>query len=106
NDRVGFRDLPGWHFPDFFEVLDRLRGLGYDAIVFGHGPAGDRASIDRQVSYYRDLRRAVAEAIEAGLSEDEAAARVRLPAYASWGQYDAWFELNVRGVYRWMVGGP
>ena len=105
NDRMGFRDLPGWHFPDFFEVLDRLRGLGYDTIVFGHGPAGDRASIDRQVSYYRDLRRAVAEAIEAGLSEDEAAARVKLPAYSSWGQYDAWLELNVRGVYRWMVAG-
>ena len=105
NDRMGFRDLPGWHFPDFFEVLDRLRGLGYDTIVFGHGPAGDRASIDRQVSYYSDLTRAVAEAIEAGLSEDEAAARVRLPAYSSWGQYDAWLEQNVRGVYRWMAGG-
>jgi hypothetical protein len=56
------------------------------------------------VSYYRDLRRAVAEAIEAGLSEDEAAARVTLPAYSSWDQYDAWLELNVRGVYRWAVG--
>jgi len=74
-------------------------------MVFGHGPAGDRASIDRQVSYYRDLRRAVAEAIDAGLSEDEAAARVRLPAYSSWDRYDAWFESNVRGVYRWMAGG-
>ena len=104
NDRMGFRDMPGWHFPDFFEVLDRLRGLAFDTIVFGHGPAGDRASIDRQVSYYSDLRRAVAEAVQAGLSEDEAAARIRLPAYSSWGQYDAWLELNVRAVYRWSAG--
>ena len=32
-------------------------------------------------------------------------ARVRHPEYADWGQYDAWFPLNVRGVYRWMSGG-
>ena len=101
---MGFRDLPGWHFADFFDALDRLRGLGFDTIVFGHGPAGDRASIDRQVSYYSDLRRAVAEAVEAGLSEDETAARVRLPAYESWGQYEAWFELNVRAIHRWLSG--
>ena len=105
NDRVGFRDLPGWHFPDFFAALERLRGLGFETIVFGHGPPGDRASIDRQVQYYTDLRRAVTEAVEAGLSEDEAAARVTLPDYSGWGRYDDWLELNVRGVYRWMAGG-
>ena len=105
NDRVAFRDLPGWRFPDVFESVARLLDLDFEIFVFGHGPSGDRAAIHRQIRYYDDLRTAVRRAVEAGWSEDRAAAEVRLPAYADWDQYDAWFPMNVRGVYRWMTGG-
>ena len=104
NDRVGFQDLPGWRFPDVFESVAGLLDLDFERFVFGHGPAGDRASIHRQIRYYDDLRIGVRRAVEAGWSEDRAAAEVRLPEYAGWGQYDAWFPMNVRGVYRWMTG--
>lgn len=104
NDRVGYRDLPDYHFPAFFEALERLRGIGFERIVFGHGPPGDRDAVDRQVRYDEELRRAVTSAHDEGLSEDEAASRIRLPAYRAWGGYDHWFELNVRAMYRW-VGG-
>jgi hypothetical protein len=57
----------------------------------------------RQIEYYRNLRSAVAEAVERGWTEDEAAERVRLPAYEDWGQYEQWFPLNVRAIYRWLV---
>ncbi len=103
NDRVGFRGLPDYHFPEFYETLGKLRLLDFETIVFGHGPPGDRATIDRQIAYYEDLRRAVTEAIGAGLSEDEAAASVRLPRYADWSAYDDWFELNVRAIYQWLA---
>ncbi len=103
NDRVGFRGLPDYHFPEFYETLGRLRLLDFETIVFGHGPPGDRATIERQIDYYEDLRRAVTEAIGAGLSEDEVAATVRLPRYADWSAYDDWFELNVRAIYQWLA---
>ena len=105
HDRMGFQDLPGWHFPEFFHALASLLDIPFDTIVFGHGPTGDRASIHRQIAYYDDLRAAVRHAVDDGLTEDEAADQVRLPAYASWGQYDAWFSRNVRGVYRWISEG-
>jgi glyoxylase-like metal-dependent hydrolase (beta-lactamase superfamily II) len=105
NDRVGFQSLPDYHFPDFFEALERLRGLDFDTIVFGHGPSGDRAAIDRQIQYYADVRNAVTAAHRRGLTEDEAAAQIRLPAYQAWGAYEDWFELNVRAIYRWVAGG-
>ena len=105
NDGVGFQDLPGWRFPDVFVSLPRLLTLDFEVIVFGHGPAGDRDAIHRQIRYYDALRAEVRTAVEAGWSEDRAAAEVRLPEYGDWGQYDAWFPLNVRGVYRWMSGG-
>lgn len=103
NDRMGYRDLPDYHFPDFFDALERLRAIPFQRIVFGHGPTGDRAAIERQIAYYRDLRAAVQRAVDAGWTEDEAAVRVRLPAYAGWGQYEAWFPLNVRAIYRWLA---
>ncbi len=105
NDRVGFQELPGWRFPDVFASVPRLLDLDFEVIVFGHGPAGDRDTIHRQIRYYDALRAGVRRAVEAGWSEDRAAAEVRLPEYGDWGQYDAWFPLNVRGVYRWMSGG-
>ncbi len=105
NDRVGYRELPDYHFPEFFETLGRLLELEFETIVFGHGPSGDRAAVERQVSYYNDLRNAVAGAVEKGWTEDEAAERVKLPAYESWGRYDEWFPMNVRAIYRWMKEG-
>ncbi len=104
NDRAGFRDLATWYFPEFFDALSGLLGIPFETIVFGHGPAGDRASIQRQIAYYDDLTAAVRDAVEAGLTEDEAAESVRLDAYAGWGNYEQWFPLNVRGVYRWLAG--
>ena len=100
NDRVGYRDLPDWIFPDHFDTLRRLQELDYQRIVFGHGQPGDKAAVDRQVRYYDDLRTAVSAAIARGASEDDAARTVQLPQYQQWGSYAEWFPLNVRGVYR------
>jgi glyoxylase-like metal-dependent hydrolase (beta-lactamase superfamily II) len=103
NDRVGFQELPDYHFPDFFETLPRVLELEFDTIVYGHGPPGDRASVERQIAYYTDLREAVEAALAEGLTEDEAAERIRLPEYADWSQYEAWLPGNVRGLYRWLA---
>lgn len=103
NDRVGYRDLPDYFFPDFFETLRQFQQLDYTRIVFGHGPAGDKSSIERQIRYYDDLRNAVKQAVDRGISEDEAARTIQLPQYQKWGGYAEWFPLNVRAVYRWMA---
>ena len=104
NDRVGYRDLPGWHFDELYVALDRLMEIPFETVVFGHGAVGDRSTIDRQLAYYADLRDAVQEAIDQGLTEEEAMEQVRLDDYAHWGQYEAWFPMNVGAVYRWLAG--
>jgi glyoxylase-like metal-dependent hydrolase (beta-lactamase superfamily II) len=103
NDRMGYRDLAGWYFPDFFEAVSGLLGIPFDTIVFGHGPDGDRASIHRQIAYYDDLTAAVRDALARGWSEDQAAGEIRLEEYSHWDQYEEWFPMNVRGIYRWLV---
>ncbi|HXV87376.1 MAG TPA: MBL fold metallo-hydrolase [Gemmatimonadales bacterium] len=103
NDRMGYRDLPDYHFPEFFTALERLQQMDYQTIVFGHGPPGDKATVDRQIRYYADLRAAVDQAVRQGWSEDRAAAEVKLPAYERWGSYVEWFPLNVRALHRWLA---
>ena len=103
NDRVGYRDLPGWHFDDLYVALDRLMEIPFETVVFGHGAVGDRGTIERQLAYYVDLRDAVQEAVDRGLSEEEAMEQVRLDDYAHWGQYEDWFPMNVGAVYRWLA---
>ena len=105
NDRVGFQELPGWYFPEVFDALARMLHIPFDTVVFGHGMVGDRSSIHRQIAYYDDLTAAVRRAIAVGLSEDEAAEAIQLPAYANWGQYEDWMALNARAVYRWLAAG-
>jgi glyoxylase-like metal-dependent hydrolase (beta-lactamase superfamily II) len=103
HDRVGYQELPGYIFPDFFDTVDRLADLDFTTIVFGHGPNGDKASIERQAAYYAALRDAVAAAVEGGMSEDEAAESVHLDDYAHFSSFDEWFSGNVRGMYRWLA---
>lgn len=103
NDRMGYQDLPGWHFPAFYDALAGLLRIPFDTMVFGHGPPGGRDAIQRQIAYYDDLTAAVRDAVARGWSEDQAATGLELPRYSDWDQYEAWFPLNVRGVYRWVA---
>lgn len=99
-DRFGYQDLASFHFPDMFDAIEGLLEIPFETIVFGHGPPGDRAAVERQLTYYRDLDAAVRGAVEAGLSEDETAETVLMEDYSHWDRYDDWRELNVRGMHR------
>ncbi len=99
-DRFGYQDLASLHFPDMFGAIEGLLEIPFETIVFGHGPPGDRAAVERQLTYYRDLDAAVREAVRAGLSEDETATTVLMEDYSHWDRYDDWRDLNVRGMHR------
>lgn len=103
-DRFGYQDLSSFYFPDQIQAIERLLEIPFRIIVFGHGPSGDRQTIERQLQYYRDLDAAVRQAVEAGLTEDETAESVLLEAYSDWDRYDDWREMNVRGMHRVLSG--
>ena len=105
NDRVGYRDLSSFYFPDLWESLERLQGLEYDTAIFGHGEPGTKADVYEQINYWTDLRSAVESMAQAGLSEDEAVEAIDLPTYQDWGGYENWFKMNARTVYRFYAGG-
>ena len=105
NDRVGYRDLSGFYFPDLWESLERLQGLEYDTAIFGHGEPGTKADVYEQINYWTDLRRAIESMVQAGLSEDEAVEAIDLPPYQDWGGYEDWFKMNARTIYKFYAGG-
>lgn len=102
--RVGYRDLPDYYFPDLWESLERLQQIDYRTAVFGHGEPGTKADVYAQLGYWADLRRAVQSVLQAGLSEEEAVETISLPDYANWGGYADWFGMNVRALYRHYAG--
>jgi glyoxylase-like metal-dependent hydrolase (beta-lactamase superfamily II) len=104
NDRVGYRDLPGYYFPDLWASLERLQLIDYRTAVFGHGEPGTKADVYEQINYWTDLRREIEPMIQAGLSEDEAVEAIELPAYEDWGGYPDWFKMNARTIYRYFAG--
>lgn len=104
DDAVGFRNLPGYHFPDIWESLERLQHIDYQTAIFGHGPPGTKADVYEQMRYWADLRRAVQAAIQDGLSEDAAVDAIELAEYRAWRGYENWFKDNVRTVYRYYAG--
>jgi len=105
HDAVGYRDLPDWHYPELYDAIRRLEEIPFETIVFGHGPTGDRSSIDRQLAYYEELRDAVEQAVDSGASKQQAAEQVDLPQYHDWRGYDDWFRLNVEKMYDWLLPG-
>ena len=50
--------------------------------------------------YLETLRDKVQMELDAGKSEEEIIATVRMPDYAHWDRYDEWIELNVAGMVR------
>ncbi|VAW79534.1 hypothetical protein MNBD_GAMMA13-1949 [hydrothermal vent metagenome] len=107
NDSTGWRDMPGLPLNELVAMQQRLLNLDFDKVAFGHGRTGpgDRATIKRQITYYKDLLSEVRTATKNGLSEDEVVTSVvlNLPQYRGWKNYDRWFKMNVRGVYRWVT---
>ncbi len=97
--RLPYRNLSDAYFPDWIEALGRLEALDFDILAPGHGPLGGKQDIADHRRYFEDLHAAVVAAARAGQSLDEMKRSITLDAYKDWGQYDAWRELNIEGMY-------
>jgi cyclase len=73
-----------WHY---FQTLQRLRELGPEVIVPGHGPVCGPEALDEVEGYLRFLQERAQEAFQAGIRDPlEAARQIDLGPYAQWGE--------------------
>jgi len=101
NNVVGWKDLPGISIDEMLAMQRRALDLDVETVTFCHGPPGNLDAVQRQLAYFDAVRAKAAEALDGGLSEDQAAATIELPQYRHFSNYDDWFEGNVRAMYRW-----
>ncbi len=101
NESVGYRDLPGVWLPQYWESIDKVLEWPIEFATFGHGMPGNKKSIEDHAEYWHKLRATVRDAIANGVTEDEAVKTIRMAEYKDWRSYEAWFPMNVRGVYRY-----
>ena len=99
--RVPFQTMNGWGpIGSWIDANHHLQSaLGYDIVIPGHGPIGTKSDVDDTTRYLEELLAAVTEAVDAGMSLEEAQAAVLMEDYSDWAQYDAWRAMNVQGVY-------
>ncbi len=93
---------------EWIETIDRIKALGAEMVVPGHGELSDAPTLLARLDEFRqslvDVREAVERASEAGLSMDEAVAQVSLPRYRDWQLYELLLERNVRRIYDELAG--
>ena len=97
--QVQFRDMPDGYLPDWFDSLDRVLGLDWERMLFGHAYAGGRFGARDDVrelkQYMTDLSNSVREAAAQGRCFDAAMKEIKLPKYEKWANYEQYLPGNI-----------
>lgn len=101
-ETVAYRALPDGYPDEWIESLRQVEGLDFDTLVPGHGKIGKREHVRMFREYLQDLRAAVQEQVQKGVSLEEAKKNVQLPKYEQWARFADWFPENVEGMYRYL----
>ena len=100
--RLFFRNFGGANIDDWMGQIETAMTLDFDIFAPGHGAVGTKTDLADVRSYMADLRAGVLEALQAGKSVDQIKADLTLDAYSDWGQYEAWREMNIDGMARYL----
>ncbi len=100
-----FQDIPLWayHYPEWLASLHNLESMDFDILIPAHDQIGTHKDVRLFRHYMEDLESAVRDAIDAGLSVEEMQQTISLDEYKDWALYDAWFALNVKGMYQQLM---
>jgi glyoxylase-like metal-dependent hydrolase (beta-lactamase superfamily II) len=98
--RLPWRGLPANTISGLIDQLKVAEGLEFDVLIPGHSHTGTKQDVTDMRLYLETLRDKVQMELDAGKSEEEIIATVRMPDYAHWDRYDEWIELNVAGMVR------
>lgn len=101
-ETVAYRALPDGYPDEWIGSLRQVEGLEFDTLVPGHGKIGTREHVRMFRGYLQDLRAAVQEQVQKGVSLEEAKKNVQLPKYEQWVRYADWLPENVEGMYRYL----
>jgi glyoxylase-like metal-dependent hydrolase (beta-lactamase superfamily II) len=85
---------------DEIALAKTVESLDFEHFVCSHGMLGTRSDVASNIRYREELRDAVAKAIAAGQTLEQAQASVLMEAYKGWEFYEQQRPQNVAGTYR------
>jgi len=86
--------------PDEIAAVKAVEAMDFEYFVCSHGKLGKKADVTQSIRYREELRDAVAKAIAAGQTLEQAQASVLMEGYKDWEFYDQQRPQNVAGTYR------
>jgi glyoxylase-like metal-dependent hydrolase (beta-lactamase superfamily II) len=86
-------------------MVKAVEAMDFEYFLCSHGALGKKADVTANLKYREDLKAAVAKAIAAGQSLEDAQKSVLMEAYKNWEFYDVQRPQNVAGMYRALTAG-
>lgn len=81
-------------------MVKAVEGMDFEHFICSHGMLGKKADVTANIRYREELKDAVAKAIAAGQTLEQAQKSVMMEAYKDWEFYDQQRPQNVTGMYR------
>jgi glyoxylase-like metal-dependent hydrolase (beta-lactamase superfamily II) len=81
-------------------VVKTVEAMDFEHFICSHGMLGKKADVTANIRYREELRAAVAAAVTAGQTLEQAQASVLMDAYKDWEFYAQQRPQNVAGMYR------
>lgn len=101
SDWITVHRLPfGQVSPDEIPMVKAVEAMDFEYFVCSHGKLGRKADVTANIRYREQLRDAVARAIAAGDTLEQAQAGVLMSDYKDWEFYDVQRPQNVAGAWR------
>jgi glyoxylase-like metal-dependent hydrolase (beta-lactamase superfamily II) len=105
SDWITVRRLPFGQIGDEIAMVKAVEAMDFDHFVCSHGALGRKADVRANIRYREELRDAVARAIAAGQTLEQAQASVLMDGYKDWEFYEQMRPQNVAGMYRVLAAG-
>ena len=101
SDWITVRRLPFGQIGDNETPLVKaVEAMDFEFFLCSHGALGKKADVTANIRYREELRAAVAKAIAAGQTLEQAQKSVMMEAYKDWDFYEQQRPQNVAGMYR------
>jgi len=81
-------------------MVKAVEAMDFEFFICSHGALGKKADVTANIHYREELRAAVAKAIAAGQTVEQAQKSVLMEAYKDWDFYEQQRPQNVAGMYR------
>lgn len=97
--RMPWQKLWSYDIKGMINSTKQVLEQDFDVFIGGHADIGDKADVQRYLSYLEALYSAVINGIHSGKNLEEIKQSVKLDQYKDLKQYDKWLPLNIEGVY-------